>query len=68
MKAAGGMLLCTGKLSFFFIWAGNIFFQISEDKTGADGADGSDKIKPPPEGTNSGTHVEWLFTGNHCNA
>lgn len=47
----------------FLAWA--IFFLISADKTGADPADGCDKIKPPPRGMNAQAHTDgclWLFT------
>lgn len=63
VQAAGGRLLYTVKC----FWP-VIFFPISTDKTGADPADGCDKIKPPPLGMNAKAHVDGsseLFTGTN---
>lgn len=64
LQAAGDGLLYTVKRFL----AHTISFPISEDKTGADLADGCDKIKPPPRGMNAGAHADGslgLFTSKN---
>lgn len=53
LQAAGGRLLYAVKC----FWPTLSSFPISADKTGADLADGCDKIKPPPRRMNAGAHA-----------
>lgn len=56
LQAAGGRLLYAVKC----FWRTLSSFPISTDKTGADLADGCDKIKPPPQRMKTGTHAFFL--------
>lgn len=62
LQAAGGRLLYAVKC----FWPTLSSFPISADKTGADLADGCDKIKPPPRRMNAGAHAFFFFDLRGC--